>query len=166
MKKIFTTLLALSLCTFAGAQSLSDFDLELGYSASVDAPNSMQSLRLINESGVALHLDMFVSDAYAPSGFPGGPNELGGIYLGFNHDVLEGLMPGITYEIAAGLLVDAQNKIAEIKFVDPEMAFKHSLKYALPIDAVDAKLEASYMFSSATHANGAYVGLSTRWSIF
>ena len=166
MKKIFTTLLALSLCTFAGAQSLSDFDLELGYSASVGTPNSMQSLRLVKDNGMALHLDMFVSDAYAPSGFPGGANEFGGIYFAFNHDVFEGLMPGITYEIAGGLLVDAQNKITEIKFVDPEMAFKHSLKYALPIDAVDAKLEASYMFSSATHANGVYVGLSTRWSIF
>jgi hypothetical protein len=126
----------------------------------------MQSLRLVNEKGVALHLDMFVSEGYAPSKFPGGKNELGAVYLAYNHSVLKGLMSGITYEIAAGLLVDAQNKIAQIEFVDPEMAFKHSLKYALPINAVDAKLEASYMFSSATHANGVYLGLSTRWSIF
>ena len=166
MKKIFTTLLAMSFCAFAGAQSLSDFDLELGYSASIDAPNSMQSLRLVNESGVALHLDMFVSDAYVPSGFPGGPNELGGVYLAFNHDVFEGLMSGITYEIAGGLLADPQGDLTSIKFANPEMAFKHSLKYALPIGAVDAKLEASYMFSSAAHANGVFIGLSTRWSVF
>lgn len=166
MKKIFTTLLAMSLCVFAGAQSLSDFDLELGYSASINNPNSMQSLRLVNDKGLALHLDMFISEGYAPAKFPGGPNEHGAVYLAFNHDVFEGLLPGITYEIAAGLVADSQNKIAEIKFTDAELAMKHSLKYALPINAVDAKLEASYMFSSATFANGVYLGLSTRWSIF
>jgi len=79
---------------------------------------------------------------------------------------LKGLCQVLPTKLRGGLLVDAQNKIAEIKFVYPEMAFKHSLKYALPIDAVDAKLEASYMFSSTTHANGVYVGLSTRWYIF
>ena len=82
------------------------------------------------KGGIALHLDMFVSDAYVPSGFPGGPNELGGVYLAFNHDVLEGLMPGITYEIAGGLLVDPQGELTNIKFANPEMAYKHSLKYA------------------------------------
>ena len=166
MKKIFTTLLLLSFCAFAGAQSLSNFDIELGYSASVDAPNSMQSLRLVKENGMALHLDMFTSEAYVPSGFPGGPNELGGLYIAFNHDVLEGVMSGMTYEIAAGLMVDSRNKLTNIDFADPEMAYKHSLKYALPIDAVDVKLEVSYMFSSAIHTNGVYVGLSSRWSVF
>ena len=166
MKKTFITLLVMSLYSFAGAQSLSDFDLEFGYSVSVDAPNSMQSLRLVKENGMALHLDMFASEAYIPSGFPGGPSELGAVYIAFNHDVLAGVISGITYEIAAGVIVDARNKLTNIDFADSEMAYKHSLRYALPIDAIDAKLEASYLFSSAIHANGVYVGLSTRWSLF
>ena len=166
MKKIFTSLLALSLCTITGAQSLSDFELELGYSASIDAPNSIQSLRLVGDGNFALHLDMYAQDAYFPSGFPGGPNELGGVYAAFTHDMLSNMVSGFSYEIACGFIIDNQDKITQMQFANPEMGFKHSIRYALPIEAFDAKIEANYMFTSATQLNGLYVGVSSKWSIF
>ena len=166
MKKIFTTLLALSLCTITGAQSLSDFELELGYSVSIDAPNSIQSLRLVSDGNFALHLDIYAEDAYFPSGFPGGSNELGGVYAAFNQGILSNMLSGLSYEMACGFIIDIQDKITQLQFANPEMGFKHSIRYALPIEAFDAKIEANYMFTSATQLNGLYIGLSSKWSIF
>ena len=166
MKKLYSTLLVLSFCTYAGAQSLSNYDLELGYSASAQSPNSIQSLRLVSDGNFALHLDMYAQDAYFPSGFPGGPNELGGVYAAFTHDMLSNMVSGFSYEMACGFIIDNQDKITQMQFANPEMGFKHSIRYALPIEAFDAKIEANYMFTSATHLNGLFIGLSSKWSIF
>ena len=166
MKKLYSTLLALSFCAFAGAQSFSNYNLELGYSASAQSPNSIQSLRLVNDGNFALHLDMYAQDAYFPSGFPGGPNELGGVYAAFNQDILSNVFSGLSYEMACGFIIDIQDKITQLQFANPEMGFKHSVRYALPIEAFDAKIEANYMFTSATQLNGLYVGVSSKWSIF
>ena len=75
-------------------------------------------------------------------------------------------MEGITYEMATGLLYDGQGKISETSSSGGDLSFKHSMKYVLPIDAVDAKLEVSYLFSSYLEQNGLYLGLSSRWSLF
>ena len=166
MKKLYSILLVLSFCTYAGAQSFSNYDLELGYSASVQSPNSIQSLRLVSDGNFALHLDMYAQDAYFPSGFPGGPNELGGVYAAFTHDMLSNMVSGLSYEMACGFIIDNQDKITQLQFANPEMGFKHSIRYALPIEAFDAKIEANYMFTSATQLNGLYLGLSSKWSIF
>ena len=166
MKKLYSTLLILTLSTVAGAQSLSNYDLELGYSASAQSPNSIQSLRLVNDGNFSLHLDMYAQDAYFPSGFPGGPNELGGVYAAFNQDILSNMISGLSYEMACGFIVDIQDKVTQLQFANPEMGFKHSVRYALPIEAFDAKIEANYMFTSATQLNGLYIGLSSQWSIF
>ena len=166
MKKLYSTFLVLFFCTYAGAQSPSNFDLELGYSASAQSPNSIQSLRLVSDGNFVLHLDMYAQDAYFPSGFPGGHNELGGVYAAFNQDILSNMISGLSYEMACGFIIDIQDKITQLQFANPEMGFKHSIRYALPIEAFDAKIEANYMFTSARQLNGLYVGLSSKWSIF
>jgi hypothetical protein len=111
-------------------------------------------------------LDINTFDGLVPNGFPGGPNEFGALYVGFEHTVLESLMEGISLEIAAGLLYDGQGKISETSFSGGDLSLKNSLKYALPIDAVNAKIELSYLFSSYLEQNGLYLGLSSRWSLF
>ena len=166
MKNLYSTLLVLSFCTYAGAQSLSNYDLELGYSASALSPNSIQSLRLVSDGNFTLHLDFYAQDNYFPSGFPGGSNELGGVYAAFNQDILSNMVSGLSYEIACGFIIDIQDKITQLQYANPEMGFKHSIMYALPIKAIDAKIEANYMFTSAKQLNGVYIGLSSKWSIF
>ena len=110
MKKLYSTLLVLSFCTYAGAQSLSNYDLELGYSASAQSPNSIQSLRLVSDGNFALHLDMYAQDAYFPSGFPGGPNEYGGVYAAFTHAVIKQYGFRIFLQMVCGFIIDNQDK--------------------------------------------------------
>ena len=166
MKKLLVAAVALIFATNVQAQMLPAMDLELGYSVAVDGSNSIQSLRYVKDNGLSVQLDINTFDGLVPNGFPGGPNEFGALYVGFEHTVLESLMEGITYEMATGLLYDGQGKISETSFSGGDLSFKHSMKYALPIDAVDAKLEVSYLFSSYLEQNGLYLGLSSRWSLF
>jgi len=166
MKKLLVAVTALICATNVQAQMLPAMDLELGYSVSVDGSNSIQSLRYVKDNGLSVQLDINTFGGLIPNGFPGGPNEFGALYVGFEHTVLESLMEGITYEMATGLLYDGQGKISETSFSGGDLSFKHSLKYALPIEQIDTKLEASYLFSSYLEQNGFYLGLSSRWSLF
>ena len=166
MKKLLIAIVALASVSTAQAQMMPAMDLELGYSVSVDGANSIQSLRYVKDNGLSVQLDINTFGGLIPNGFPGGPDEFGALYIGFEHTVFASLMEGITYEIATGLLYDGQVKISETSFSGGDMSFKNSLKYALPIDAVDAKLEVSYLFSSYLEQNGLYLGLSSRWSLF
>jgi hypothetical protein len=166
MKKLLVAVTALICATNVQAQMLPAMDLELGYSVSVDGSNSIQSLRYVKDNGLSVQLDINTFGGLIPNGFPGGPNEFGALYVGFEHTVLESLMEGITYEMATGLLYDGQGKISETSFSGGDISFKHSLKYALPIEQIDTKLEASYLFSSYLEQNGFYLGLSSRWSLF
>lgn len=166
MKKLLIAIVALASVSTAQAQIMPAMDLELGYSVSVDGANSIQSLRYVKDNGLSVQLDINTFDGLIPNGFPGGPNEFGALYVGFEHTVLESLMEGISLEIAAGLLYDGQGKISETSFSGVDLSLKNSLKYALPIDAVNAKIELSYLFSSYLEQNGLYLGLSSRWSLF
>ncbi|CAI8167794.1 MAG: Uncharacterised protein [Cryomorphaceae bacterium] len=166
MKKLLIAIVALASVSTAQAQMLPAMDLELGYSVSVDGANSIQSLRYVKDNGLSVQLDINTFGGFIPNGFPGGPNEFGALYVGFEHTVLESLMEGISYEMATGLLYDGQGKISETSFSGGDLSFKHSLKYALPIEQIDTKLEASYLFSSYLEQNGFYIGLSSRWSLF
>lgn len=166
MKKFLVAAIGLLCATNVQAQMLPSMDLELGYSVSVDGSNSIQSLRYVKDNGLSVQLDINTFGGFIPNGFPGGPNEFGALYVGFEHTVLESLMEGITYEMATGLLYDGQGKISETSFSGGDLSFKHSLKYALPIEQIDTKLEASYLFSSYLEQNGFYIGLSSRWSLF
>jgi hypothetical protein len=166
MKKFLIAIVALISVSTVQAQMIPAMDLELGYSVSVDGANSIQSLRYVKDNGLSVQLDINTFGGLIPNGFPGGPNEFGALYIGFEHTVFASLMEGITYEIATGLLYDGQGKILETSFSGGDLSFKNSLKYALPIDAVDAKLEVSHLFSSYLEQNGFYVGLSSRWSLF
>ena len=166
MKKLLVAVVALICATNVQAQMLPAMDLELGYSVSVDGANSIQSLRYVKDNGLSVQLDINTFGGFIPNGFPGGPNEFGALYVGFEHTVLESLMEGISYEMATGLLYDGQGKISETSFSGGDLSFKHSLKYALPIEQIDTKLEASYLFSSYLEQNGFYIGLSSRWSLF
>ena len=166
MKKLLIAAVAFVCTTNVQAQMLPAMDLELGYSVSVDGANSIQSLRYVKDNGLSVQLDINTFDGLVPNGFPGGSNEFGALYVGFEHTVFASLIEGITYELATGLLYDGQGKILETSFSGGDLSFKNSLKYALPIDAVDAKLEVSYLFSSYLEQNGLYLGLSSRWSLF
>lgn len=166
MKKLLVAAVAFICATNVQAQMLPAMDLELGYSVALDGSNSIQSLRYVKDNGLSVQLDINTFGGFIPNGFPGGPNEFGALYVGFEHTVLESLMEGISYEMATGLLYDGQGKISETSFSGGDLSFKHSLKYALPIEQIDTKLEASYLFSSYLEQNGFYIGLSSRWSLF
>ena len=166
MKKLLVAVTALICATNVQAQMLPAMDLELGYSVSVDGSNSIQSLRYVKDNGLSVQLDINTFDGFIPNGFPGGPNEFGALYVGFEHTVLESLIGGISYDMATGLLFDGQGKVSKTSFSGGDLSFKHSLKYALPIKQIDTKLEASYLFSSYLEQNGFYIGLSSRWSLF
>lgn len=166
MKKLLVATVAFICATNVQGQMLPAMDLELGYSVALDGSNSIQSLRYVKDNGLSVQLDINTFGGFIPNGFPGGPNEFGALYVGFEHTVLESLMEGISYEMATGLLYDGQGKISETSFSGGDLSFKHSLKYALPIEQIDTKLEASYLFSSYLEQNGFYIGLSSRWSLF
>ncbi|MDA0843652.1 MAG: hypothetical protein O3C07_02900 [Bacteroidetes bacterium] len=166
MKKLLVAAVAFICATNVQGQMLPAMDLELGYSVALDGSNSIQSLRYVKDNGLSVQLDINTFGGFIPNGFPGGPNEFGALYVGFEHTVLESLMEGISYEMATGLLYDGQGKISETSFSGGDLSFKHSLKYALPIEQIDTKLEASYLFSSYLEQNGFYIGLSSRWSLF
>jgi membrane carboxypeptidase/penicillin-binding protein len=93
-------------------------------------------------------------------------NLIVGVYVGFEHSVLEGLMEGLSLELATGFITDVRYVMAENKLSNSGISFKNSMKYALPIEKVDAKLELSYLLTSLTEQNGLYIGLSSRWSLF
>ena len=166
MKKLLIALVTFAAATTVQAQILPSFDLELGYSVSADGSNSIQSLRYVKDNGLSVQLDINTNDGLFPSGFPGGSNEFGGVYVGFEHSVLEGLMEGLSFELATGFITDVRYEMAANKLSNSGLSFKNSMKYALPIEQVDAKLELSYLLTSLTEQNGLYIGLSSRWSLF
>jgi len=128
MKKLLIAAVAFVCTTNVQAQMLPAMDLELGYSVSVDGANSIQSLRYVKDNGLSVQLDINTFDGLVPNGFPGGSNEFGALYVGFEHTVFASLMEGITYELATGLLYDGQGKISETSFSGGDLSFKNSLE--------------------------------------
>ena len=76
------------------------------------------------------------------------------------------LMEGLSFEMATGFITDVRYEMAANKLSNSGISFKNSMKYALPIEQVDAKLELSYLLTSLSEQNGLYIGLSSRWSLF
>lgn len=164
--KFLTALVAILMVSTAQAQMIPSFDIELGYSVSTSDANSIQSLRFVKDNGVSVHLDINTQGGYVPSGFAGGPNELGGLYIAYDHTVFQELMEGFSLQIAAGLIVDGMGDFGSTKWMNPQQSFKSTVRYSLPVEQVDANLELCYLFTSDPQRNGLFVGLSSRWSLF